>query len=247
MIEMLELHAYVDGEMAKKDAERVRAAISSDPKLATEVRAIETLKAATLRHARPCECEDSWRVCVGRLNELDRTRRVEGFFARYAWALCGAAFVAIVTAGLLNRGPASATVGSTDLARVASALGSGASAPQPTPAERQWVRNLLGQAAASLDPNRLSAGPMALGEFDGHRVARIPVRDGKGDLALFVFENDVRFGGLVPLDDHAQYAAGKIAQLNCVAWATSRGSFVLVGDRSPQDLGAVASRIPIGR
>lgn len=244
MIEITELHAYVDGELTKAETEKVRLAIAGDAKLAAEARAIETMKEAVQRHARPCDCEDSWRVCVGRLNELDKTRRVEGFFGRYAWALCGTVFAAIVVGGLMNRGPATATVGSTDLARMASSLGPGGQAPQATRADRAWIDQLLGQAAVSLNPSRLYAGPITIGELDGHRVARVPLHDAQGDLALFVFDNDVRFGGLVPLDDQDRYAAGKIAKLNCVAWATPRGSFVLVGDRSPQDLSNAASRLP---
>ncbi|RYG39418.1 hypothetical protein EON81_01120 [bacterium] len=245
MIEIVELHAYVDGELSKADADRVRLAVMADPRLAAEVQAIETMRAAVARHARACECEEAWKGCVGRLNELDRSRRVEGFFGRYALALSGDVFMAIVAGGLMNRG--ATPVQTQDLARaVAGFLPSGSTATA-TPAQRKWVDALLKQADVSLDPSRLYSGPSAWGEFDGHPVVRVPLKDATGEMALLVFDRNTSFGGLVPLDSEGRYSAGKIAQLNCVVWSGQQGSFVLVGDRSAQDLGEVAARIAVKR
>ncbi|RYG44917.1 hypothetical protein EON79_13835 [bacterium] len=243
MIEIVELHAYVDGELSKADAERVRSAVMADPRLAAEVRAIEAMRSAIARHARPCECEDAWKGCVGRLNELDRSRRVEGFFGRYAWGLCGAVFLAIVAGGVMNRG--ATPVQTQDLARAVAGFLPSQGSSTATPAQRQWVDSLLRRADAALDPSRLFFGRAAWGEFDGHPVVRVPMKDVNGEMSLLVFDTNTSFGGLVPLDQEGQYSAGKIAKLNCVVWSTPQGSFVLMGDRSSQDLGEVAKRIAV--
>ena len=94
-----------------------------------------------------------------------------------------------------------------------------------------------------MDPKRIYVGPAAWGEFESHPVVRIPLKDASGQMAILVFDKNTRFGGLVPMDDQGRYAAGKIAQLNCVVWTEPQASFVLVGERSPQDLSEVAARL----
>lgn len=244
MINPLDLHALADEELEPNRAAEVREALRHDAEAASEFNAILNLKDCVREKVRPtADCEEVWRGCVGRLNEIDRSRRVEAFVGRYAWAICGAFFACILVGGLTNHGKPSGGTASADLARMFANLvptGSPASAQNP-----HWVDGLLGQARHSIDPSRFSVQNAAEGWVDGRRVVRLGLRDASGDLVLMVITGSVSFDGMEPLASNAQFQAGQMGRANFVTWRRGETSLVLFGVRSPDELAQVAGRISV--
>jgi hypothetical protein len=243
MIDPLALHALADGELEKAEAQRLRHEVEGDTQAAAQLRSIESLKLLLKEKTQQPECGKEWRTCVGRLNELDKARRVEGFVGRYAWALCSMFFIAIVTGGLLGRSGGDRTVQTADLGRLASTLVPARAPHNAAPSEMdRWVDYHLRRARLSMDPSRLQVMAVAQGEMDGQRVVRLTLRDPSGDLALLVLPKPLSTAGLQPIRGTGYYA-GSVDSLNLVAWGADERSFVLLSARRHESLQAIAERI----
>jgi anti-sigma factor RsiW len=122
MIDRLDLHAYVDGELTSEQQATLSRDLASSPKELEEVRAIQALKKSLREKALAPQSELLWQRCVGRLDEIDKTRRVERVVGKYAPALCAVMFVVIVVAGQFSHPTDRGNVSSPDLARMVGSL-----------------------------------------------------------------------------------------------------------------------------
>ena len=77
MIDPLELHAYADGQLDKADRDRVARQLETDAASKAELDSIVALKQFVSAKCEAVECKEEWRKCVGRLNELDKSKRAE--------------------------------------------------------------------------------------------------------------------------------------------------------------------------
>jgi anti-sigma factor RsiW len=242
MREYLDLHALADGEATDRLTHEVRDLIERDPICAAEYAAIQNLKDFVRGNVRNSHEEEAWKSCVKRLNEIDKTRRAEGFVGRYAWAMCAVAFLAIVGGGILNHAQPTKMDG-TDLSSVMASFGP-ARAPgvsQPDDVKR-WVNGLLGRASQTVDPSRMVVRAAAQGAIDGHKVLQLQMRDASGDLVLVVLEGQANFADLKPLPD-PRYHGGRMNGMNCISWTKGQVSLVLFGQRSHDELANVANRL----
>jgi anti-sigma factor RsiW len=96
MIQRLDLHALADGELDKGEAKLLREALRDDPQAQAEYEVILNFKEMVVQQSVRHEAEDCWKACQVRMNEIDRSRRVESFVGRYAWAMCAVFFVLIL-------------------------------------------------------------------------------------------------------------------------------------------------------
>jgi anti-sigma factor RsiW len=242
MREYLDLHALADGEATESPSQELRDRIERDPACAAEYAAIQNLKDFVRGNVRNHREEESWKSCVKRLNEIDKTRRVENFVGRYAWALCGVAFVAIVGGGLLNHARPTQMDG-TDLSSVMASFGPARSPGVSQPDDvKRWINGLLGRARQSIDPSRMVVRSAAEGSLEGHRMLQLQMRDASGDLILVVLEGNANFADLQPLPD-PHYHGGRMNGLNCISWSKGGVSMVLFGQRTHDDLANVANRL----
>lgn len=246
MIDPIELHALADGEVTPEERRAIEAALSASPPAQAEYRAIVELKQVLRTSVAPIECRQEWKACVGRLNEIDKARRIEGFVGRYAWGLCGSFFVAIVAGAMLTRTPDSSRVQSADLARMVSNLVPTRMPKASSNGEMdRWVDSLLGQARRSIDPNRMQVRGAATGYLDGRPVTRLTLRDGMGDLALIVVSDVLPLENMPEIQRDRGYRQGHIMGMNCVVWSDGRNTLALVGDREVERLADTASRLTI--
>ena len=243
MIDPLELHAYADGELDKQGEARVRKLLESDAATQAELECIQNLKSSLKQHCQGVECEKTWQACVGRLNELDKTRRTESFVGRYAWALCGVFLLFILAGGVTSRLRPGGNMASPDLARAVASLGqiNRPSTQQPE-AVRQWLDSLVGRASALVSPDRITVEGAATGEIDGHRVVKMWLRDNVGELALLAVNSRLDMQNMTPSSDR-RFMAGKVQGVNCVAWTDGSLAVALVADRSYDELVKAASNI----
>ncbi|HSI72038.1 MAG TPA: hypothetical protein VK934_02580 [Fimbriimonas sp.] len=244
MIDPVELHAYADGELDKASAEHVRRQLQSDPASSAEVASIKSFKGMMSR-VESVECQSEWKACVGRLDELDKVRRTEGFVTRYAWALCGVIFLFILAGGITTRLAPSTSIASSDLARAVASLGPTSKPTSQQPKEvREWLDRLVGRASDLISPTGLVVLGANTGEIDGHRVSQIELRDNAGDLALVVINKDMTLGDMPSTTDE-RFRAGQLQGVNCLAWNDEGYTLVLAANRPYAQLAEAAKNIII--
>ena len=102
MIDPKDIHAYVDAELSQDEATALGADLAS-PAAAREIDAIRNLKRLLREKTEAPETKQAWTRCVKRLDDIDRTRRIETVVGRYAPAFCACLFMAIVLVGRFSQ------------------------------------------------------------------------------------------------------------------------------------------------
>jgi len=246
MIDPIELHGLADGELATEREAEVKRLLANCQASQAEYQAILALKTALREKAPALEYKQAWKGCVGRLNELDRTRKIERLVSgRFAWGLCGVFFAAIIFAGFSPHGERDPNQQSADLARLVGSLGPSKSADPASRELDKSLDDLLKKAKVSIDPNRMEIMSRAYGELDGHSVMRVTLRDASGDMALMVVHGMMPIDGLGELAQDHSIKLGHVLNKRCVAWTDGANTLVLVGDRGYGDLAESAARIMV--
>lgn len=241
MIDPIELHALADGELTAIAAAELKRRLAASPADQAHYESIVALK-KSLGRLTVIECRTEWKGCVKRLNEMDRSRRVEHFASRYAWALCGVFFVAIVAGGTLSRNKLRDTVTMADFSRIATTIAPMQTPPKDIQRER-WLDNLLGQARQSVDPRRMKILGYANGHLDGRPVTTFALRDATGTFSLLVLPGSASLEGDSQLEAAKGFKLGHLMGVNCVAWTDGRNTFAAVADRSFEELVQVATNV----
>lgn len=242
MSELLDLHAYVDGELSEEAAAAIRGRIESDPAAAAEVAAIRKLKELSSQCAGTVSCEETWKCCTGRLDELDRVKRTERFVGRYAWGLCAVVLFALIGAGMFNRAREGGAIYAADVASIASSATGEATLASPD-GLTGWLTGLFGRAPVQEPPSQLRVLSMARANADGRAVARVELADAKGPVVLLIVDGATDVRGLAPADSIFQH--GRMDCVNCVSWTSDRAAMILAGDRPYEALEEIARQIQV--
>lgn len=236
----LDLHAYADNQLTAEERNRVKSEIEANPAAKAELAAIVSLKGMVAERCEVQTCEVTWKRCVGRLDEIDKARKVESFVGRYSWALCGLVALAIVGGGVFNRG--SSAVASGDVARYASLLQSSPAStsglsPQ-TQAFREAIEAGLTRQQSEDRPTILSATEVVR---DGRTMMMLRLADPQGSLTLMSLPGAKLGEGMEPIPG-TRFHAGMMGAVNCVAWETSGSLRVVAGNRPYAELVKVADK-----
>ncbi len=243
MTDPMKLHALADGELDPKEAIALREALKAEPRATAEVDAILNLKDVLANQSVRHMDADVWSGCVQRLNAIDKTRRVEGFVGRYAWAMCGVLFLFILSGRVAMRNVQGDTVRTADIIRFSGESGS----PDAQKMAKIWADMLKG-ATTGLDRTKVEMHGMATaGLYNGMRAERVPLRDGDGDLVLLHVEGELNLPDTAPMATHPDLAATVADGANCVVWRTAGATWLLSGNRSFESLAEVATRIVLPR
>jgi len=241
--EWLELHALVDNQLSPEDRARVQESLKSSESAHAEFIAISHTKTLVQEKCGQTSCEEVWRACCKRLDEIDRTKRVEGFVGRYAWAVCSLFICLIIGAAWFNRA-SGAGLNAGDVAKAASALVP-LSAPrsQTTDAKKEWLQKYFDSKWPS-QPDMISLVGGATGYLeDGRKITRVDLQDRQGMLRLYMVQSVDRMDGGAPVSAGSQYSAARVNDSNCIAWTGNNRAFVLVGDRPVDQLCLVADQL----
>lgn len=244
MTDPKQLHALADEELTPSEANALREALKADPRAAAEVDAILNLKDVLSKNAVRYADEEAWKGCLRRLDAIDKSRRVEGFVGRYAWALCGIMFVFIVSGRYAMRNVQGDTARTADLARI---FGGGSRPSAETQAQARMYADLTREIKGSLDTKELTVFPPMFGRVHDLPAARYPMRDREGDLVLVQVDGNLNMQDTAPLPANPQMEAGVSDGSNCVVWHKDGQTLLLLGDRSLEDLTDVANRLPGAR
>ncbi|RYG63446.1 hypothetical protein EON77_20925, partial [bacterium] len=241
MTDPKQLHAFADGELTPIEANALRETLKADPSAAAEVDAVLNLKDFLAKNSVRHTDDEVWKGCLRRLDGIDKTRRVEGFVGRYAWALCGALFLFILSGRAAMRNVQGDSARTADLARVFG--GSAAPVTAQNRAQSKLYAQILGEVGRNLDPSEIEIGVPTRGMVHDFPAAQVAMRDRRGDLVL------TRIGGMLNIQDTAPMAAnpdlavGVVDGENCVVWHRNGETWVVNGRRSVEALGAVAARL----
>ncbi len=240
MTEPTQLHALADGELAPQEANALRETLKSDPCAAAEVDAILNLKDLLAKNAVVHSDDEAWKGCLRRLDAIDKTRRVEGFVGRYAWAICGAMFLFILSGRVAMRNVQG------DTARISDLLPFGRStrpAGEQARLQARVYREILGRVRNGLDAKAIEVGMPVAGRVHDRPALRIPMRDGEGDLVLTRVQGLLNLQDTTPMPTNPEMAMGVVGGENCLVWRAGDETWVLNGARSLNSLGDVAARI----
>lgn len=244
MIDPMELHALADGELSPSEAADLHRRLAASPDAQAELQSIMALKRALRDKVTVIDCRSEWKACLSRIDEIDRTRKVERFVGRYAWALCGALFLVIAAGGLQKRSGSTASVNTADLSRVVTSLSPRRVPPAQSEAREQWLNEIMGQARQSADPTRMEILGYSDGQLDGRPVTCLSLRDAVGDLALFVMPGVVNIEGKTD-QQNPTFRFSHLQGLNCVSWTDGRYTLALVSGRSFDDIAQAAERLRV--
>jgi hypothetical protein len=246
MINPLDLHALADGELEKGEAAQLRQALKNDSEAKAEFEAILNFKDVLKEKPLTYQSEETWRACVKRFNQIDRTKKVESFVGRYAWAMCGVVFALIVGGRYMVKDVRGESARTADLERLLP--GRGAQTAED-PAIEQQFKEILSRAATVTDPNPVKGLQVTTGQFQGIPAGRFRLRDAEGTMVLFVIHGDVNFEDVEPDPTHPDMQTGLLTSpaapygMNCAIWHSNGFTMALGGDRSSEELEAVAGRI----
>ena len=240
MIEPTQLHAYADGEASPAEANALRESLKSDPQAQAEVDSILNLKDFIAKNAIVHNDDEAWKGCLVRLDGIDKTRRVEGFVGRYAWAICGVLFLFIVSGRSAMRNVQGDNARTADLARI---IGSSRPTPQWKQEQAKMYEDLLGLVGHNLDPTAIEAGFPTYGLVRDMAAVRVPLRDRQGDFAVTRIAGTLNLQDTAPTTGNPEFSIGVANGENCLVWHSRGYTYVLSGTRSLNSLSEVAARL----
>ena len=244
MTDPMNLHALADGELASNEAHALRDALKTDSRASAEYDAILNLKDVVAKNALRHTDDEAWKGCLTRLDAIDKSKRVEGFVGRYAWALCGVMFAFILSGRYAMRNVQGDTANAADITR---ALGGGRPVTALDQAKAREYESLLKGVAGGLDRNAVDLLAVEAGAVRDMPAARFKMRDIGGDFTLTRVDGPLNLQDTVPVSSAPGMSAGVADGQNCLVWRTPGHTWLLSGGRSLSQLGELASRLPGAR
>jgi len=238
MMDPIDLHAYVDGELSAGQLTDAKTTIESSANTLREVEAIRSLKTMLREKSEAPEIGGSWRSCVRRLDEIDKARKVERAVNRWAPALCGVLLLGIVGAGLFNLRTHWNAPKSQNLARF---IGVSGKAPNSGTSIDHQERRL--QESFASTPTHLEVRRITDGLIDGTKVRRFDMRDASGNLQILLVHEQMDFEGMRTLPDYPTVRAGVLGTTNCAARIDGNDTVVVIANRSYKDLAEVLNQV----
>ena len=235
MIDADKLNALVDNELDSNERAEVEAMITDDPHAMAELGGIRLLKTALQDHIRPVPCEDEWKSCVERLNEIDRATKTKFIVDRWAWAMCSVLFAFIITVGLYNRTNPAYRTSAGELTR--------AGMGNPVRDVLHMVKSQFGKAPV-IPPGPLRDEGGEVGMLDGHWIARDLLRDNKGQILCLVLDGQANVEGVSPMED-GLHSSGQTGNATTVTWSENGLTLVLIAPRDANELRDIAETIHV--
>lgn len=244
MIDPKDIHALADGELSASEAEAVRAQLASCPRSTSEYHTILALKTTLKSQADSYTCEQTWQRSVRRLDEIDKTKRIEGFVGRYAWGLVGSFALFIAIGGYWTRTHRSGVISTTDVPRVSAGM---IHIPglRTMANVKQWLGKKFGFGEDSnFDSSKLTVVNAYEGVVNGFPAARLTLQDEQGVADLMIIRGAQAVDGVRPLMN-GEYSAGKVDGANVVAWTRDGNALILISPRPVEDVVRLASSLRV--
>ena len=244
MIDPSEIHALADGELSASEAEAVRAKIAGCPRSTAEYHTILAIKSTLQNRAGAYTCETTWAKSVRRLDEIDKTKRIEGFVGRYAWGLVGSFALVIAIGGYWTRTHRTGVISSSDVTHVSADM-IHIPGMRTMANVKQWLTQKFGFGDhSSFDDGKLVVTNAYEGSVNGFPAARLSLRDNEGPADLLIIRGAQAVDGVRPLQD-GEFSAGRVDGLNIVTWSRDGNALLLVSPRSVDEMVQIASNLRV--
>lgn len=241
--DLLKVHALIDGQLDEAESREVKSHVAGCNVCNAEFLAVSSLKSVLSAKTEKVETKESWAKCQKRLNEIDRTSKVESFVGRYSWAMCAVLFLVIVSASFTNHVFGRTNVRSGEVANMMSTMSPLSSIKPSTWFDSQkWLEQTFGSAPAQKQPEGTKVLGMGRCTVNGLRAAQLLLADSQGPVRLLVIDAE-GYEGATRMESRSRYLVGRINGQNSLVWTDERFTFVLVGDRPFEALGDFADKI----
>jgi hypothetical protein len=230
------LHSLADNELTESEKAIVLKAIERDSELTARYQSILAVKAGLRSQAMAPECQELWRDCRARLDEIDNARKVERFVGKYSWGICGVFFLAILVGGIITRSSVK-QVGTNDVAGVVASM-SPISVPQSrSQAELDpLLRQVIGETFKNR-PTRMAVTAIGSNPVPGERAEFVQLSDEFGAVALVAFYDIREVVGLWDSDFDPAFKCGTFDGVNALFWQRPDGVICMAaGQRSYAEL-----------
>lgn len=237
MIDKSELHALADNELSDQEVAELKGRLEANSTAQAEYLEIISLKSALRATAQTPDCDLLWKACQGRLDEIDKTKRVEAFVGRYSWSICGVFFLAIAVGGILNRSTIR-PVQPNDVAAYVAGL-SPMSVPRNQAELNPALKQIMGETFANR-PTTMTVTALGSNRQSGRRTEFVQLSDAFGSVAVVALLDVKEVGGLWDYEPDADFKCAKIDGANAMFWSRDDGVICMViGQRSYSELHAI--------
>jgi hypothetical protein len=243
MIDRNELHSLADDELSAERSAELLALMSENPHAQREFEAIRAVKQCLKANSTIEDSPELWSRCQSRLDEIDKSRRIEGFVGRYAWGICGVFFIAIAMGGFFNR----FLMKSVDTGQVAGYVA--AMSPIPVSQSRNQgeldpvFKQILGESFNSRPPEiRVTA--VGANNTPGNRLTFMQLDDGFGPVAVVALHDVQNVSGLYEYEQDSRFKYAQIDGVSALFWNRSDGVIcVAFGNRDYSEIYRIVTTI----
>lgn len=241
--EILQVHAYVDGELDSSEVSIWQARLESSEGLQAlhaELVALKGRLRALESGTHPAEGTDEVLAdCIRAVRRQDTARRTDEFVGKFRYALAAGVACLVVGAAVLNwSGPANVRGASFADTLRASAAG-GADVPS-LEAAWGWLRRAFRGDIAPPPLKLTDLRPVRVEVLRSEtQCGRLLLEDGNGDRYVFVFSEGVLPYDGEPVRGMPGFRCVRYGALNVICWTDGQYTFGLAGSREPADLAAM--------
>ncbi len=239
------LHALADGELSGPDKATAEELLRTDPIANAEFQATVAIKKTIASKNQIHVDPKSWQAAVGRISELDKRKKAEGFVGKYAWGMCTIIFALILSTGLMRHFKGS-PVGTGDIAQYAAALQPFSRDVKNTGQDmRSWIRDVSYGAPIQIDPGFMTVHRYAQRIEENRSTTFLLCSDSIGPMTLIVVKGANGISGAEQMAKQGNYLIGQIGNSNCICWSDSGFVITLFGNRPYEALAKVAEGIAL--
>lgn len=235
------IHAYADGECDAAEKQAVEAHTAADDQAARELSWALALRSLVRVRCQIEPCQDTWGKAMTRLDAIDKAKRTESVVGKFGWALCGVFLVAIVSAGVMNRMVGGRVLDGTQISSIFDSLRPVVQ-PSVSSSDRLHVQLPFGAPEVAVPTGMEVLGARA-GAYNGKRVVSLTLLDHEGPLSILMVDGLDKVEGIAPDPFGGKYAVGLFNGRMCATWKQDSYTVLLMGDRSTDELKALAKRL----
>ncbi len=231
MIDPLQLHSYLDGELSETEVKEIEAKLANCQASREELAAIHSVKTVLKGRLEAQNCDKTWAACQARLNEIERVEKSGNFVSKYSWAFAMGVAMIVIVGGTLSR---YSQQGSISTGALAGFVGK---------SNRMTPDKALSDAISTEILNRVDANLSRLQVLNGREVViegqiatSLLVKDANGPLQMLVFPTVAKFENLTEVAG-TRYSAGETSsKQNAISFQVNGRSVVLFGQRTSESL-----------
>ena len=237
-----DVNALADGELDEQKKKETLKLVDENPEAKAEYGWAVFFKSFLREKLPNTHNEEVWSQCKARLSELDRKSTVETFVGKYSVAMTAILLLVIVYAGAVNRAFGAPELSEQQLAGLLSSGVSGAEEVAETTDINSVLRESIGTEMPKLE-SYFRVANVSKGSIEGHPFAQLTLLDAQGPMTLFVIHGVQGIDNLERDRFRKEYSTGKLQGDNCVAWMAPDYTFLLVSDRTRDELFSLADQI----